>query len=126
MNINKENETLLSFRLVRELLRYDPVTGVLSWRPRQPKHFTHSAARSANAQAKAWNTKNGRKPVGTPNVASGYLQVSINNRLYKAHRLIWLAMTGGWPDGFLAHANGDRSDNCWSNIVQAEQPPTSK
>ena len=47
----------------------------------------------------------------------GYAHVRFGGKLYKAHRLIWLIMTGEDPGLYdIDHINGDRSDNRWVNL----------
>jgi hypothetical protein len=46
----------------------------------------------------------------------GYWHVKINRRLYMAHRLAWLYVTGDWPLAHIDHINGDRSDNRFANL----------
>lgn len=62
--------------------------------------------------------------VGTPD-KDGYCQISIgarsNRKLYKAHRLAWLYMTGSWPVMDIDHINGISCDNSWRNIRLATQ-----
>ncbi len=86
---------------LRELLRYDPDTGIFTWlKP-----------------AGRW----GRIPAGTAAGYAdthGYIKLSIGarrgGRPY-AHRLAWLYMTGEWPTQ-VDHINGNRADNRWSNL----------
>ena len=49
---------------------------------------------------------------------SGYLKVSADCRPYFVHRVIWLIVTGRWPDQ-IDHADLDRSNNKWANLREA-------
>lgn len=55
-----------------------------------------------------------RKSVGTLR-SDGYLEVAINKRTYKIHRLVFLYVTGKWPTE-VDHINGDRADNRLINL----------
>jgi len=46
----------------------------------------------------------------------GYLQLNIDRKVYKVHRLIFLYMTGEFPTVDVDHINGDRTDNRWINL----------
>lgn len=81
---------------VRELLRYDPETG----------DFYRLCPSSRSPSGLVSRSVNG----------SGYRRIRILGRLYFAHRVAWLYMTGSWPANWIDHINGDRSDNRWSNL----------
>jgi len=82
---------------VRRLFHYDPETGALTYaRPVHP--------------FKVGDT------VGTVHKKSGYRVLTVNGRFYHAARVIWLHMTGTWPDGLVDHINRVRTDNKWSNL----------
>jgi hypothetical protein len=51
--------------------------------------------------------------------AYGYLQVNVEGKPRLVHRLIWLWMTGDWPENDIDHVNGVRTDNRWSNLREA-------
>jgi hypothetical protein len=46
----------------------------------------------------------------------GYIIIGHRQKKYQAHRLAWLYMTGGWPDGEIDHINHIRTDNRWCNL----------
>src|SRR4051812_23558385 len=89
----RDPSSLLTADQVRALLDYDPVTGILTWRTRPGQDRT----------TKSWNSKHARKQAGTPKGNYGYVTVGLFDRPYKAHRVIWVIMTGGWPEGNVDH-----------------------
>lgn len=95
----------LTATYVRSILSYDPLTGILTWKRRE----------DARPQ---WNGVFAGKPAGAlhPN---GYIIISINNRLYRAHRLAWLIMTGEWPLNEIDHKYRNRADNRWHMLREA-------
>lgn len=52
-------------------------------------------------------------------INKGYVMIRIPHRVYSAHRLAWLYMTGGWPKNCIDHINLERSDNRWLNLREA-------
>ena len=85
----------LTFERADDLLKYDPETGILTWRKSRPGVVAGNAA-------------------GTP--VNGYLQVQVDRIFYRVHRVCWLLHTGKWPTLLLDHINGRRSDNRWRNL----------
>jgi hypothetical protein len=85
---------------VRALFNYDPETGALT-RAKAP----HPRFRVGEI-------------VGYPDT-KGYLRVGIRGRLYSAHRLIWLYVTGAWPQFEIDHINHQTGDNRWANLREA-------
>jgi hypothetical protein len=87
---------------LREVLHYNPETGVFTW--------LVSAGR-VRAGDVAGSISNPRR----------YRNISIDGRKYLAHRLAWLHTTGEWPPVFMDHINGDTSDNRIANLRPATQ-----
>ena len=80
----------------REILSYDPISGVLMWR-----------------------LSRGGKPQGSPAGCvdtRGCLRTRVDRKLYLNHRLIWLLVNGSWPSRDIDHLNGDPADNRLENM----------
>lgn len=52
-------------------------------------------------------------------LGEGYIQIGIDGKQYRAHRLAFFYMTGHWPTLEVDHINGSRSDNRWGNLREA-------
>lgn len=65
-----------------------------------------------------WNTRYAEKVAGCLH-SRGYLHVRIDDRQYKAHRVIWALVTGAWPANEVDHINGKKADNWLSNLREA-------
>lgn len=85
--------TELTADRARELLDYDPESGVLRRR----------CGPSAGAIVRTRHCR-------------GYLQVSLDNKLYLAHRVAWLITHGRWPSGEIDHRDGVRTNNRLANL----------
>lgn len=82
---------------LKELLHYDPDTGVFTWIKKSKKSTViGSVAGSKHNQ--------------------GYLATSIDWKRYLLHRLAWLYVYAEFPTGLIDHINRNRSDNRISNL----------
>lgn len=90
---------------LKELFNYDPATGI----------FTRREDR------KRWKASTPCGAIGK----AGYVAILVDAKLYQAHRLAWVYMTGAQPTYGVDHINGARSDNRWSNLREAGQSENS-
>jgi len=56
----------------------------------------------------------------------GYMQIKINYKLYKSHRLAWLFVYGKFPDDKIDHINGIKDDNRIVNLRSVTQSQNCK
>lgn len=92
-------EPLITDSRLRELLDYDPETGVFRWRVAAGKALAGLIAGSINAK--------------------GYRRITLDGRTYRAHRLAWRYMHGMWPTNQIDHINRVRDDNRLVNLRSA-------
>jgi hypothetical protein len=95
---NPPIRTRLSQTTVRELLRYNHQTGLLTWRV--------TRGRTAKAGDEAGTIR-----------ADGRVILTIKGRAYLAPRVIWLWMEGTLPTETLTAKDGDHANLRWKNIV---------
>lgn len=92
---------LPSAERLRNLLDYDPETGVLRWKVRTDV-------------GKRWNVRYAGKVAGTVD-GDGYLQIKIDDKSVMAHRLAWVIHYGTWPN-IVDHIDGTRNNNRIANL----------
>jgi hypothetical protein len=51
--------------------------------------------------------------------AEGKGEINILGNWYMLSRLAWMYMTGSWPDGYVYHIDGDKSNYKWENLRQS-------
>lgn len=91
----------LTQEILRDLLDYNPETGVWTWRNPLPR----SKMKPGDLAGRI--TDGGRRQI---RIASGF---------YYASRLAWLYMTGEWPKEEIDHVNRVRDDDRWINLREA-------
>lgn len=87
---------------LKSCLEYDPVSGLFTWKHR-------------DNVPKSTNTRMTGKIAGTIAKTHGYRVIRIDGKLYLAHRLAFLYMTGSIPE-FVDHKNRVRTDCSWNNL----------
>jgi hypothetical protein len=91
------SDDILTQERLKELLSYDPETGVFVWLTRPSKSIK----------------------IG--NVAGvfrrdGYHQIQIGGAKFRAHRLAWLYMTGTFPPNDIDHIDRNPANNRFANL----------
>lgn len=81
---------------LKHILHYDPDTGIFTWKINSGRAVKNKQAGSVN-----------------PN---GYLNIKIDRKLYKAHRLAFLYIHGYLPDE-VGHDNQEKTDNRIVNLI---------
>ena len=114
-------KALPSPEVLRQLLRYEPDTGKLFWRPRPDSVFSDSGFGGSGGEAARWNGKFADTEAFTADHGSGYLRGGVLGRDMFAHRVIWAIVTGSYPTQHIDHINRDRSDNRWENLREASR-----
>lgn len=85
---------------LKALMHYDPETG----------KFTRAQTKRRWKQGQVMGA-----------VANGYINLNLDGRLYRAHRVAWVYMTGEDPEAGIDHVNGVGTDNRWANLRAADQ-----
>lgn len=106
----------LSQAVLNELMTYAPDTGVLTWRTRGVHWFNDNRLRTAEQQMRSFNGQYAGTPALNCLTVYGYLIGTIWRVNYIAHRAIWAMVHGQWPDYFIDHINGVRTDNRLVNL----------
>jgi hypothetical protein len=94
---------MLTVKRLRDLLHYDPATGVFVW--------------LMNRGGTAW-----KGSIAGSTIAHGYRLIKVDRHLYGAGPLAWLYMTGEWPSDDVDHRDLDKDNNRWGNLRKATRP----
>lgn len=97
---------------LHECFIYEANSGRLVWRERPLNHFPGEGRRQF------FNRNFAGKTAGGP-AGKGYLEVKVDGRKLKAHRVAWALIHGAFPAEMLDHINGNRADNRMANLRPA-------
>lgn len=92
-----KNDSSLTCERLKEVLHYDPISGVFRWRIRPCKNM--SAGSIAGSIGK-----------------NGYTAITVDKVRYMAHRLAWFYVHDVWPTHDIDHLNGQPIDNRLTNL----------
>lgn len=101
MTDKKKNKFILTQEYLKQVLKYDPETGIFVWLIKPTLRIEAGAV----AGSKSLN---------------GYITIRYNYRLYYAQRLACLYMTGNFPKHHMDHINRDKTDNMWTNLRECD------
>ncbi len=105
---------ILTQEILKELLSYNPETGVFTWRARAMCWFI------SQESAEHWNMRFAHTEAGSFN-KNGYLAISIDGKDYLAQNLVWLYVHGRMPHDILDHEDHVKSNNKLSNLRETSQ-----
>lgn len=94
----------LSSDVAKLRFNYDAKTGIVTYSGRERENNPPSLRSKRTGRIAGWKD------------TAGHLNVKIKGKDYLLHRVIWLMVTGEWPDGHIDHINGIKHDNRWENI----------
>jgi hypothetical protein len=86
---------------LRHRLHYSPETGVFTWKVTQFECHVGKVAGYPNYH---------------PGTGRTYIKIKLHKKLYLAHRLVWLYITGTFPKNDIDHINQDGTDNRLVNL----------
>lgn len=89
----------LTAQRARELLNYDPDSGIFTWK----------------VDVGRWGRIKAGTATGSPDL-TGHLRIQVDGTLYYAHRIAWLMATGEWPAGDVDHIDGSPASNRFVNL----------
>lgn len=93
---NAAKRAALTANEVREYFSYDPLTGIVTIIKQRGTALPGDIAGFIGGQ--------------------GYREVKVHGVKYSMGRIIWLWMTGDWPDDEVDHKNTKRDDDRWENL----------
>ena len=96
--IKERENTKLTQKRLKSLLIYDPLFGI----------FTRKGDRGTATAGSIAGYK----------LSTGYINISIDNKTYRTHKLAWLYMEGFMTANVVHHINNIKHDNRWDNLEE--------
>ncbi len=94
----------------------------LRYHPRRGQ-FTHRLRPVITAKDQTWNTRYAGKRAGWLRTENDrqYRMITLDDKRWYAHHIVWLLETGTWPTNTIDHRNGNASDNRFCNLRACTQ-----
>lgn len=96
----------ISHSRLLELLDYDPLTGLFTWKESRGNIAVGSIAGHLGNM--------------------GYIRIRVDKDEYAASILAWFYMTGSWPKLQIDHDDRDKTNNSWNNLFEVESHQNQK
>lgn len=93
---------MITISILKNRLHYCPITGIFTW-INSPTNFNLIGKSAGHT------------------TLEGYIEITINDKAYKAHRLAWLYQTGKMPNDQIDHIDGCKSNNIFINLREVTQ-----
>ncbi len=87
---------------IKEVLNYDPLTGIIVWKKATAKY-----------------DRTGMEASTSP-TQNGYRSISLDKKDHMAQRIAWIIMTGDVPSGRVRFKDGNPTNLKWANLVLAK------
>lgn len=104
--------------LLKELLKYNSITGKLTWNVREERHIK-------NIPCATWNKRYAYTEAGYTSKSDGYIYVEIYKETFLSHRIIWKIVYEEEPIE-IDHKDGIRNNNILTNLRNVTHPENSK
>lgn len=101
--------------VVRQLLRYDPESGKLFWRPRPEFLVSKSSGKTLSHSKASFDAQFAGREAFTAKNGNGYLCGRVRGHSITAHRVAFAIFYGKWPN-ICDHIDGDKLNNRISNL----------
>lgn len=113
------NNQLPSVEYLRQVLEYNPETGIFIWKNRSVDMFI-DGKQSAHQSCSSWNAKYANR-IASGYQSKGYVYIGINSRNFLAHRVAWKFYYGDEPPRYIDHIDGNKKNNAIKNLREATQ-----
>lgn len=93
---------MLTIERLKEVLHYDPETGVFTWLKTVGSHGPKGSVAGKDTQY-------------------GYRAVTLDGKRYLSHKLAWFYTYGTWPEKVVDHEDGNGMNNALRNLRDVSQ-----